>query len=170
MIKFKIFGFGSNQDARPASPQAEAPLLPAPSGDTASPPAGIPGKRVLIVDDDRIFLRTTARKLETAGFHVRTAREGPEAIAALGEEAADTILLDLMFEPDVGHGGMGSWDGFQIMTWLRGSPAARGARFIMVSGSDAPADRQRAQQLGAAAFLHKPVDHDQLLAAIDAGN
>ncbi len=37
--------------------------------------------RVLIVDDDPVFLEATAMKLQTAGLQVRTAREGAEAIA-----------------------------------------------------------------------------------------
>ena len=169
MIKFKVFGFGSTEKTTPASPPAEAAVPAAPS-DTEGTEANVQGKRVLIVDDDPVFLQATAMKLQTAGFQVRTAREGAEAIAALGEEPADVILMDIAFEPDVCHGGMGSWDGFQIMSWLRGNPAAQGARFIMVSNSDSASDRQRAQQLGAVAYFQKPVDHDRLLAAVNGEN
>ncbi len=168
MIKFKIFGFGSNERAASASsPQAAA----------AQAPAGVPvplatpnGKRVLIVDDDQVFLKATAMKLRSAGFQVRTAAETSAAIAALGEEPADAVLMDITFEPDVCNGGMGSWDGFQLMTWLRGNPAAKGARFIMVSSSDSPDDRQRAQRLGAVAYFHKPLDYDRLVAAVNGAN
>ena len=169
MIKFKLFGFGSSEKTRPAPPPPAAAVPAAPSN-TEGTPANVQGKRVLIVDDDPVFLTATATKLQTAGFQVRTAREGSEAIAALGEQPADAILMDITFEPDVCNGGMGSWDGFQIMTWLRGNPAAKGARFIMVSNSDSAADRQRAQALGAVAYFQKPVDYAQLLAAVNAGN
>lgn len=168
MIKFKWFGFDSNEKT--------APTLSANTAAAEAPPAEVEasvdpeGKRVLIVDDDPVFLMATAMKLRSAGFQVRTAREGAEAIAAVGEEPADTVLMDIGFEPDVCNGGMGSWDGFQITTWLRGNPGARGARFIMVSNSDSPADRQRAQQIGAVAYFQKPVDHDRLIAAVNAEN
>ena len=76
--------------------------------------------------------------------------------------------MDINFERHVRNGGMGSWDGFQLMTWLRGNPRARDARFIMVSNSDSAADRHRAQQLGAAAYFHKPLDCDRLLAVVNA--
>jgi len=125
---------------------------------------------VLIVDDDPIFLKATAAKLQAAGFHVRTATEGSEVISTLGEEPADAILMDITFQPDVSSGGMGSWDGFQIMTWLRGYPAAKGARFIMVSNSDSESDRRRAKRLGAVAYFQKPVDHEQLFAAVNGAN
>jgi len=125
---------------------------------------------VLVVDDDPVFLRVTASKLQSAGFQVMTAKESSEAIAALGEQSADAVLMDITFQPDVCNGGMGSWDGFQLMTWLRGNPAARGARFIMVSNSNSASDRQRAQQLGAVAYFQKPLDYDGLFAAVNAGN
>jgi chemotaxis family two-component system sensor histidine kinase/response regulator PixL len=168
VIKFKLFGFSNNDATIPARPPevAAQEVPPCPDGD-GIPPAG---KRVLIVDDDPIFLKVTANKLQSAGYHVRTARESSGAIATLGDQPADAVLMDINFPPDVCNGGMGSWDGFQIMTWLRNNPAARGARFIMVSVSDSAADRQRAQKLGAVAYFHKPLDYDQLLAAMDAGS
>jgi DNA-binding response OmpR family regulator len=168
MIKFKLFGFGSNEATKPApSPEAAAQ-------ETTSCPDGtqtnVQGKRVLIVDDDRVFLKATAMKLQSAGFRVRTATESSEAIAALGDEPADAVLMDINFQPDVANGGMGSWDGFQLMTWLRGNPSAKGARFIMVTNSDSATDRQRAQKLGAAGYFQKPLDHEQLVAAVNAAN
>jgi CheY-like chemotaxis protein len=168
MIKFKFFGFSNSEEPKAApSPEATVQETTASLDGTQT---NVQGKRLLIVDDDPVFLKATAMKMQSAGFHVRTATEGSEAIAALGEQPADAILMDITFQPDVCNGGMGSWDGFQIMAWLRGNPAAKGARFIMVSNSDSAADRQRAQQLGAVAYFQKPLDHDRLLAAVNAGN
>jgi CheY-like chemotaxis protein len=168
VIKFRLFGSSNNEETkRPHPPEATTQeALPCPDV------AGIPleGKRVLIVDDDVMFLRVAAAKLQSAGFHVRTAREGSGAIAALGEEPVDAVLMDINFPPDVCNGGMGSWDGFQIMTWLRGNPGAKGARFFMVSVSDCAADRQRAQRTGAVAYFQKPLEYDRLLASMKAEN
>jgi CheY-like chemotaxis protein len=167
MIKFKIFGFGDNTERAKAPAIEPAQIVPDPSAVTEANPTG---KRVLIVDDDFVFLKVTAAKLKSAGFRVSTASESAEAITALGEQPADAILLDVNFQPDVCNGGMGSWDGFQLMSWLRGSPAAKGARFIMISSSDAAADRERAKKLGAVAYLHKPVNQEQLLALVNGEN
>jgi CheY-like chemotaxis protein len=169
MIKFKVFGLGGSEKTAPAPPLPEAAAPAAPSDMEITRP-NPQGKHVLIVDDDPMFLKVTAMKLQSAGFQVRTAKEASEAIAALGEQPADAVLMDITFQPDVCHGGMGSWDGFQLMTWLRGIPAATGARFIMVSNSDSPADRQRAQQLGAVAYFHKPLDHERLFAVVNGAN
>ena len=165
MIKFKLFGFGSEKTTPAHSPGAAVQEVPSLMDGTQS---NGQGKRVLIVDDDPIFLAATTTKLQSAGFQVRTAKEGSEAIAALGEQPADAVLMDITFQPDVCNGGMGSWDGFQIMTWLRGNPSAKGARFIMVSNSDSASDRQRAKQHGAVAYFQKPLDYAQLLAAMTA--
>ncbi len=164
MIKFKLFRFARHRNTTTASSPAEAVPLSEQTQTNGN------GKRVLIVDDDPVFLTATSKRLQSAGLQVRTAKEASEAIAALGEQAVDAILLDISFEADVCNGGMASWDGFQIMTWLRGNPAAKGARFIMVSNSDSASDRQRAQRLGAVAYFQKPVDHDRLIAAVNAAN
>jgi CheY-like chemotaxis protein len=168
MIKFKFFGFGNTEASKPAPSSGAAAQEGSTSLDATQ--TNVEGKRVLIVDDDPIFLKATAMKLQSAGFQVRTATESSEAIAALGEQPADAVLMDIEFQPDVCNGGMGSWDGFQLMTWLRGNPSAKGARFIMVSNSDSAADRQRAKQLGAVAYFQKPLDLDRLLATVNAGN
>ncbi len=168
MIKFKLFGYGRSEQATPVPSQGETGQEARPSVETE--PAKLNGKCVLIVDDDPVFLTATAAKLRSAGFQVNTAKEGPEAITALGEQRADTILLDINFPPDVGSGGTGSWDGFQLMIWLRGHPCARGTRFIMVSNSDSESDRRRAQKLGTVAYFQKPLDHAKLLAALNSEN
>jgi CheY-like chemotaxis protein len=166
MIKFKAFGFGNNSGANTLPPPETAePRASSLAGETQT---NAERKRGLIVDDDPVFLMATALKLRSAGFQVRTAKEGSEAIAALGEQPADAVLMDINFPPDVRNGGMGWWDGFQMMSWLRGLPGANGARFIMVSNSDSDSDRQRAKKLGAVAYFQKPVDHTQLAAAVKA--
>ena len=168
MIKFKFFGFDNTEAPKPAPAPGAAVQEASSSLDGTQ--TNVQGKRVLIVDDDPVFLRATAMKLQSAGFQVRTATESSEAIAALGEQPADAVLMDLNFQPDVCNGGMGSWDGFQLISWLRGNPAARGARFIVVSNSDSAADRQRAKQLGAVAYFQKPLDLARLLAVVNGTN
>jgi CheY-like chemotaxis protein len=167
MFAFKLFGFGSSKKETPAtSPGSGAQgVLSSLDGTQRT----VDGKRVLIVDDDPVFLKATSMKLQSAGFQVRTAKEGSEAIAALGEQPADAVLVDIDFPPDVCNGGMLSWDGFQLMDWLRGLPWTTGTRFVMVSSSDSASNRQRAKQLGAVAYFQKPLDHAQLFEALNVG-
>jgi CheY-like chemotaxis protein len=166
MMKFKFFGFGGREKPVAEAPRYAALPLPSSTAGTTNPPP----KRVLIVDDDPVFTRATSMKLHSAGFQVSTAKEGSEAIALLGDLNADVVLLDINFPPDVCNGGLGSWDGFGLLYWLRGLTTTRATRFIMVSSSTSPDYGRRAQKLGAAGFLQKPLQHDRLLALINGTN
>ena len=168
MEKLKLFGFsGSNDTPSSHSPTAEEAPIPIfkADGETISN-----GKIVLIVDDDPVFSKATAIRLHFNGFEVRTAKENSEAIAALGREPIDAVIMDVQFPADACNGGMGSWDGFQIMHWMQGLPTGKETRFIMVSSSDSLSYRLQAQQLGAVAYFQKPLDYDQLFEVLNAGD
>lgn len=164
MIRFKWFNFGGRKTTTATQDSA------ADNMEQLAAPANAEGKRVLIVDDDAVFVKATSMKLRSSGFQVRAARDASEAIEALRDDPADAILMDINFPPDVCNGGMGSWDGFQIMNWLRSLPTAKGARFIMVSFSDSPEYRTRAAKLGAMAYLPKPVQFAELFEAMNPTN
>jgi CheY-like chemotaxis protein len=166
--QYKHFGFSGGNDTpappAPRSPPADEAPVPKfkADGETISN-----GKVVLIVDDDPVFTKATAIRLHFNGFEVRTAKENSEALAALGREPADAVIMDVQFPADVGNGGLGSWDGFQIMHWMRSLPEGKAARFIVVSNSDSPAYRLQAQQLGAVAYFQKPLDYEQLFEVLN---
>lgn len=136
------------------------------TGGLQTVPGLTPSKRILIVDDDPIVLKTTSAKLTQAGHQVITAADGSEAISSVREQKPDVILLDVNFPPDVAHGGSPSWDGFRLMYWLRGLQKTEGSRYIFISGTDSAEFRERARNSGALAFLPKPIDHRKLLDAI----
>jgi len=161
MIRFKWFNFGDRHE--PTTPQISGVANMVRVNLPTNPNA----KSVLIVDDDAVFVRATSTRLRAAGFQVRSAQGSSEAIESLRDNAADAVLMDISFPPDVCNGGMASWDGFQLMYWLRSLPTAHGARFIMVSSSDTPELRDRAKKLGAVAYLNKPLEDDLLHAAIN---
>src|SRR6185369_8554242 len=81
-------------------------------------PVAATGKKILLVDDDAIILKTTSMKLQSHGYAVVTATDGPSAIQAVRTEKPHLILLDLNFPADAG-GGAVSWDGLLIVSWLR---------------------------------------------------
>jgi CheY-like chemotaxis protein len=141
---------------------------PQPQPKPARPEVVCLGKRgtILLVDDDEVILKTTSAKLESAGYAVVVARDCAEAIGAAGRQTPDVILLDLTFPPDVAAGGMGAWDGLQLMHWMRGLKNTRGASFFVITSSDSPELKKRARAAGVAAFFNKPLDHEKLLEAI----
>ena len=122
-----------------------------------------PAKKILVVDDNEIILKTISLKLQGAGYQVITAMDGAEAVAAARREAPDLVMLDISFPPDVG--GV-EWDGFRIMEWFHRLEAVKKTPVIVITGGVDPANKVRAIAGGALAFFHKPIDHDDLLKVI----
>jgi DNA-binding response OmpR family regulator len=127
----------------------------------------MPGARkILVVDDDRVILRTLSTFLCAEGFQVFTAADGPEAVSAVSKKKPDLILLDLLFPPDAMNVGGALQDGFFIIQWLRRMGEAEGIPIIIISADHSEKDRQRVLDAGAVAFFPKPIDRVALLSAI----
>jgi len=131
----------------------------------SSEPAPANPKRVLVVDDNEIILKTISLKLQGAGYQVITALDGAEAVAAARKESPDLVLLDISFPPDVD--GV-PWDGFRIMEWFHRLETAKRTPVIIITGGDDIKFRERAIAGGAVAFFHKPIEHDDLIKVIRA--
>jgi CheY-like chemotaxis protein len=127
--------------------------------------AAIGAKKILVVDDNEIVIKTISLKLQGAGYQVLTAMDGSSAVAVARRENPDLILLDLTFPPEVA--GV-PWDGFRIMDWFHRLDTAKKIPIIVITGSDDPNDRQRATKSGAVAFFQKPLEHDYLLKVVRA--
>jgi CheY-like chemotaxis protein len=114
------------------------------------------GKKILVVEDDFMLGETISLLLGAEGYRVAVAANGREAMRLLrGPERPHLILLDLM---------MPVMDGQQFRDELRQDPELAAIPTVVFS---AAADaRQRAEALGAAAFLQKPVDTVALLEAV----
>ena len=94
-------------------------------------PASTSQKKILVIDDNEIILKTTSMKLQSAGYEVFTALDGSEGVAAVRREKPDLVLLDITFPPDVS--GV-SWDGFRIMDWLHRVDETKKIPIIVISG------------------------------------
>ena len=128
-------------------------------------PAAARQKKILVIDDNEIILKTTSMKLQSAGYQVFTALDGSEGVAAVRREKPDLVLLDITFPPDVS--GM-SWDGFRIMDWLHRVDETKKIPIIVISGVVEEKNKQRATSAGAVAFFPKPVNFDQMIKVIRA--
>jgi CheY-like chemotaxis protein len=122
-------------------------------------------KKILVVDDNEVVIKTITLKLQGAGYRVITAMDGSEAVSAARREAPDLILLDISFPPDVGSV---EWDGFRIMEWFHRLDTAKKIPIIIITGSEDPKARERATNSGAVAFFQKPIEHDFLLKVVRA--
>lgn len=123
-------------------------------------------KRILVVDDNEVIVRSLATKLQSAGYDVLKALDGGEAVSAARTAKPDLIVLDIHFPPDVAHGGGIAWDGFLIIEWLHRIDEARGIPIIVISGGDAAKYKERSLESGAVAYFQKPIDNNELIATI----
>ncbi len=107
---------------------------------------------LLVVEDDEKLARSMGRFLSQRGFDVRRVETKAGAREVLGETTPDAAILDVHL-PD------GS--GLDVLEHLRQAGASIPA--IVTTADDSLAVRQRAEQLGVAAFLAKPVQPLELL-------
>jgi len=134
--------------------------------DPSPEPATGKPRKILVVDDDAIILKTLCFKLKAAGYEVCTALDGGTAVSAVRKEKPDLILLDISFPPDVAHGGGVPWDGFMIIDWLRRLEEAKHTPIIVITGGESVQCQERSRQAGAVAFFRKPLDHDGLIEVV----
>ena len=123
-------------------------------------------KRILIADDSLIILRALSMKLKSSGYDVLTAQDGAAAVSTARRERPDLIVLDILFPPDVAHGGGVAWDGFLIMDWVRRLEGGKEIPIIVITGGDPAQFKDRSLAAGAVAFFHKPINNEDLLATI----
>jgi len=122
-------------------------------------------KKILVVDDNMVILKAVTMVLQSNGYDVVTATDGAAVVSTVDREIPDLILLDILFPPDAMDVGM-HWDGFAIMRWLRNMSGAKDVPIIIISGTDPAKNEPLCLEAGARAFLHKPLDMDELVATI----
>lgn len=130
---------------------------------TPEPPSVIGRKhRILVVDDNPVVLKAFELKLKASGFEVTTTSNGANVASAAEEARAEMIILDINFPPS----GAMQWTGFTIMEWVRRFPELAKLPFILITGSDLAAYKEKCLAAGAVAFFQKPVDYKELLAVL----
>lgn len=114
---------------------------------------------VLVADDEPHIGRIVQLKLETGPYRVDLVHDGRSALERLRSDAPiDLILLDIM---------MPHASGLEVLDELRRLPHRHATPVIVLTAKGQDADRERAVQLGAEAFITKPFSPKKLLARID---
>jgi CheY-like chemotaxis protein len=117
----------------------------------------MPGKLILVVEDEAVQLALVAKLLRSAGYEVIEARDGIVAVTLARKENPDLVLLDL---------GLPEGDGFAVMERLQLLPATARIPVVVLSSRDAANAAGAAKKAGARAYLEKPVDKEKLLRAV----
>ncbi|MFD4634089.1 HAMP domain-containing protein [Streptomyces sp. NPDC058473] len=120
----------------------------------------LPGRRVLIVDDDIRNVFALTHVLSRVGMPVLYAENGREGIETLERNPdVDIVLMDIM---------MPEMDGYETMEAIRRSPRWQGLPIVALTAKAMPGDREKAISQGATEYVPKPVDVDQLLGVVCA--
>ena len=119
---------------------------PARAAAPAELPAPAEPASVLVVDDTAVVRELERSILEQAGYRVRTAGDGHQALAALADAPADLVVTDV---------DMPNCDGLQLTRSIRAEPSLAGLPVLVVTSKSTDADRRRALEAGADAYLRK---------------
>ncbi|MDH4053399.1 MAG: response regulator [Rubrivivax sp.] len=111
--------------------------------------------RILVVDDDRLVLATVAHGLSQAGYDVIDADNGDDAILLAREHRPALALLDIRME---------GLSGFDVAEYLRD---VAHVPFIFLSAFTDAQTRAKVAELGALAYLVKPLDVGQIVPTVD---
>lgn len=110
---------------------------------------------ILVVDDDAMSRILITHYLENAGYAVRGATGGDEALAIVGEAAPPAlVLLDVV---------MPGMNGLEVCRRIRSRPATADIPIVLLSALDRKDDRLSGMQAGANDFVTKPVSRQALL-------
>ena len=116
-------------------------------------------ERVIVIADDSISVRKfVGRMLEKNGYRIKLAADGLEAAELVAQHGCHLVITDLE-RPRM--------TGYELMAQLRQSPTTRRIPVMVVTSRAGVKHKDRALKEGATAFLTKPVQEDQLLAAVE---
>ncbi|MBM3490471.1 MAG: phosphate regulon transcriptional regulatory protein PhoB [Alphaproteobacteria bacterium] len=114
---------------------------------------------VLLVEDEAALVTLLGYNLEKAGFEVRAALDGEEALTMLAERLPDLVVLDWML-PKV--------SGLEVCRQIRRGKATAGLPIVMLTARGDEDDRLRGLETGADDYVTKPFSPKELIARIRA--
>ena len=113
--------------------------------------------KVLVVDDDLIQIKLAETILSEEGYEVLSAKEADEGLQLAMTSHPDIILLDVM---------MPVINGYNFCKLLKAEEKQKNIAIIMVTSRDELEDIEIGLEMGANAYLTKPIDRQELLKTI----
>lgn len=127
-----------------------------------TPPGPIPpvlpvSSSILLVDDDPIMREFAGAVLRTAGYDVREASDGGQAVDSARAQVPDLVVSDVI---------MGGGDGYAALEALRSSSATAHVPVVLMTSAADLSGMRRGMNLGADDYLAKPISADALLGVV----
>ncbi|MFZ1416384.1 MAG: response regulator [Defluviicoccus sp.] len=104
-------------------------------------------KSILVVEDEPNIVLSLQFLMKKAGFEVRVANDGEEALSLVQDRAPDLILLDVMIPKR---------DGFDVCQTIRANPDWKDVYIILLTAKGREVDREKGIALGANDYVTKP--------------
>ncbi len=104
-------------------------------------------RSILVVEDEPNIVLSLQFLMKQAGFEVRVASDGDEALKEVEKRAPDLILLDVMIPKR---------DGYDVCQTIRANPQWKGIYIIMLTAKGREVDREKGLSLGANDYVTKP--------------
>src|SRR5688572_123594 len=121
------------------------------------PPRTTVRRKILVVDDDPDLLALRKLRLQAEGYEVAQVSDGAAALETMAAVEPDLVILDLLM-PNV--------SGETLLRQIREDPAYERVKIIVSSAKNFESDHRMCLELGADAYLAKPVEHNALNATI----
>ncbi len=112
---------------------------------------------ILVVDDESTIRDSIADVLRLSGLHVVVASSGEDALQVLARLEPDLIVADIM---------MPGMNGYQLYQRIRRTPEWVRIPFIFLTAKGTPEDVRYGKELGADDYLMKPIEPEDLIAAV----
>jgi CheY-like chemotaxis protein/anti-sigma regulatory factor (Ser/Thr protein kinase) len=109
----------------------------------------MPGKTILIVDDNAVNLTLLQFLLRSEGYDVQVATSGQQALELTRSLSPDLILMDLQ---------LSDMHGFEVTRRLKSDPATWGIPIIAVTAYAMKGDEEKALSAGCDQYVTKPID------------
>ncbi len=116
----------------------------------------VPSK-VLLVDDEKEFVQTLSERLLMRDVGSAVTYDGEQALSVIDDDEPEVMILDLK---------MPGIDGIEVLRRVKKTHPA--VEVIILTGHGSPEDEKRCMELGAFAYLPKPVDIDLLTKTMNA--
>jgi two-component system chemotaxis sensor kinase CheA len=142
---------GLVERARRTAPVAGVPV---PSGTPARQAPPVAHASILVVDDAPVVRELERSILERAGYQVRTAADGQEALAMLAAAPGDLVITDV---------DMPRCNGFELTSAIRAEPELAGLPVVILTSKADDADHRRGLDAGADAYVVKSAFDEQAL-------
>ncbi|MFN3869099.1 MAG: response regulator transcription factor [Hyphomicrobiaceae bacterium] len=114
-------------------------------------------KSVLVVDDEPNIMLSLQYLMKQAGFDVRLARDGEEALAAVAADPPDLVLLDI---------NIPKRNGYEVCQAIRADERFRSVRILMLTAKGREVEIEKGLALGADGYETKPFSTRALAARV----